>query len=191
MMGLWWQFSFDLWERETTQNCHSNFTSLATARKEISYLKPLCGMSSLEPRPRGVAARALDPSQRARHPLSHTLTHNVECGSGLYRANGRGGFGSQAVAEPLWCDPRRTPEKQTVGTVTASQKMLTPQALSSSLHAGAANAGAGCAEARLLDALWQSVPLNVHLHIIDQRKTRWSAAKWGACREHDFESLRA
>ena len=36
-------------------------------------------------------------------------------------------------------DPRsRTPEKQTVGTVTASQTMLTLQALSSSLHAGAA-----------------------------------------------------
>ena len=35
-------------------------------------------------------------------------------------------------------DPRGTPEKQTMGTVTASHKMLTLQALSSSLNAGAA-----------------------------------------------------
>ena len=33
-------------------------------------------------------------------------------------------------------DPRRTPEKQTLGTVTASHKILTLQALSSSLNAG-------------------------------------------------------
>ena len=38
-------------------------------------------------------------------------------------------------------DPRRTPEKQTVGTATASQKMLILQALSSSLNAGAAKGG--------------------------------------------------
>ena len=38
-------------------------------------------------------------------------------------------------------DPRRAPEKQTVRTVTASQKMLTLQALSSSLNAGAAKGG--------------------------------------------------
>ena len=35
-------------------------------------------------------------------------------------------------------DPRRAPEKQTVSTVTASHKMLTLQALSSSLNAGTA-----------------------------------------------------
>ena len=39
-------------------------------------------------------------------------------------------------------DPRRTPEKQTAGTVTASHKILTLQALSSSLNASAA--GKGC-----------------------------------------------
>ena len=38
-------------------------------------------------------------------------------------------------------DPRRAPEKQTVGTVTASHKMLTLQALSSSLNAGTAKRG--------------------------------------------------
>ena len=37
--------------------------------------------------------------------------------------------------------PRRAPEKQTVGTVTASHKMLTLQALSSSLNAGTAKRG--------------------------------------------------
>ena len=38
-------------------------------------------------------------------------------------------------------DPRRTPEKQTLGTVTASRKMLTLQAFSSSLNAGTAKGG--------------------------------------------------
>ena len=48
-------------------------------------------------------------------------------------------------------DPRRAPEKQTVGTVTASQKMLTLQALSSSLNA-ALQRGVVWTEKRLLDA---------------------------------------
>ena len=38
-------------------------------------------------------------------------------------------------------DPRRAPEKQTVGTVTASQNMLSLQALSRFLNAGAAKGG--------------------------------------------------
>ena len=38
-------------------------------------------------------------------------------------------------------DPRRAPEKQTVGTVTASHKMPTLQALPSSLNAGTAKRG--------------------------------------------------
>ena len=58
----------------------------------------------------------------------------------LDRANGRGGFGSQTAADLLWW-PRRTPEKQTLGTVTASHKMLTLHALSSSLNAGTAKRG--------------------------------------------------
>ena len=58
----------------------------------------------------------------------------------LYRANGRGGFGSQTAADPA-SGPPTTPEKQTVGTVTASHKMLTLQALSSSLNAGNAKRG--------------------------------------------------
>ena len=62
--------------------------------------------------------------------------------SNLYRANGRGGFGSQTAADLLWCS-RRNPEKQTVGTVTASQKVLSLQALSSSLNAGTGKGG-GC-----------------------------------------------
>ena len=65
-------------------------------------------------------------------------------------------------------DPRRAPEKQNVGTVTASQKMLTLQALSSSLNAGVQR-GAAWAEERRLGALRQSVPQNgrIHLHIIE------------------------
>ena len=58
----------------------------------------------------------------------------------LYRANGRGGFGSQTAADPLR-NPRRAPEKQTVGTGTASHKMLSLQAVSSSLNAGTAKRG--------------------------------------------------
>ena len=51
-----------------------------------------------------------------------------------YRANGRGGFGSRTAADPSG-DPPKVPKKQTVGTVMASHKMLTLQALSSSLNA--------------------------------------------------------
>ena len=66
-------------------------------------------------------------------------------------------------------DPRRAPEKQTVGTVTTSHKMLTLQALSSSLNAGALQREAALAEERLLGDLRQSVPQNglVHQHTID------------------------
>ena len=65
-------------------------------------------------------------------------------------------------------DPRRA-LKHTVGTVTESQKMLTLQALSSSLIAGTAKGGPAWAEERLLGALRQSVPQNgrVHLHITE------------------------
>ena len=55
----------------------------------------------------------------------------------LCRANGRGGVGSQK----LLLTPSGDPEKQTVGTVTTSHKMLTLQALSSSLNAGTAKRG--------------------------------------------------
>ena len=68
------------------------------------------------------------------------------------------GLGRKPLLTPSG-DPRRAPEKQTVGTVTASQKMPSLQALSSSLWA----------EERLLGALRQSVPQSscAHLHIID------------------------
>ena len=58
----------------------------------------------------------------------------------LYRANGRGGFGSRTAADPSG-DPPKVPKKQTVGTVTASHKVLSLQALSSSLNAGTAKRG--------------------------------------------------
>ena len=65
-------------------------------------------------------------------------------------------------------NPRKTPEKQTVGTVTATHKMPTLQALSSSLNAGAAKRGRLGEENWLLGDLRQSVPQDgcVHLHII-------------------------
>ena len=58
----------------------------------------------------------------------------------LDRANGRGGSGSQTAADPPK-RPSENPEKQTVGTMTASHKILTLQALSSSLNAGTAKRG--------------------------------------------------
>ena len=69
----------------------------------------------------------------------------------LYRANGRGGFGSQTAADPL-ATPEKPPEKQTACSVRASHKLLTLQALSSSLNAGTGKRG---------------VPQNgrIHLHI--------------------------
>ena len=57
------------------------------------------------------------------------------------RANGRGGFGSQTAPDPPGTPAGEPHEKQTVGTVTASQKILTLQALSSSLNAGTAERG--------------------------------------------------
>ena len=79
------------------------------------------------------------------------------------------GLGRKLLLTPSG-DLRRAPEKQTMGTVTASHKMLTLQALSSSLNAGTAKRGAW-AEERLLGALRQSVPQNgrVRLHIIELR----------------------
>ena len=53
---------------------------------------------------------------------------------------GAEGLGRKLPLTPS-SDPPRTPEKQTVGTLPASQNMLTLQALSSSLHAGAAKGG--------------------------------------------------
>ena len=77
------------------------------------------------------------------------------------------GLGRELLLTPSG-DPRRPPEKQTVGTVTASHKMLTLQTLSSSLNADTAKRGC-LAEEMLLSALRQSVPENgcVHVHIID------------------------
>ena len=59
---------------------------------------------------------------------------------------------------------------QTVGTVTASHKMLSLQALSSSLNA-ALQREAAWAEERFFGDLRQSVPQNgrVHLHIIEKK----------------------
>ena len=61
--------------------------------------------------------------------------------------------------------------KQAAGTVTASHKMPTLQALSSSLNAGTAKGGC-LGRGKALGDLRQSVPQNgrVHLHIIDPRK---------------------
>ena len=79
---------------------------------------------------------------------------------------------AEGLGRKLLLTPRRppeTPEKQTVGTVTASRNMLTLQALSSSLNAVIARE-AVWAEERLLGDLRQSVPQNgrVHLHIIEK-----------------------
>ena len=78
------------------------------------------------------------------------------------------GLGRKLLLTPS-DDRRRAPEKQTVGTVTASQKMLTLQALSSCLNAGAAKGGCldrgeafGCPPA-------VCPPERAHLHIIDFR----------------------
>ena len=50
------------------------------------------------------------------------------------------GLGRRLLLTPLRTPPN-VPEKQTLGTVTASHKMLTLQALSSSLNAGTAKRG--------------------------------------------------
>ena len=50
------------------------------------------------------------------------------------------GLGRKLLLTPSG-DPRRGPQKQTGGIVTASHKMLAPQALSTSLNAGTAEMG--------------------------------------------------
>ena len=77
------------------------------------------------------------------------------------------GLGRRLLLTPSG-DPCRTPEKQTVGIVTASHKMLTLQALSSSLIASTVKEGLP-GPRRGFGALRQSVPQNgrVHLHITD------------------------
>ena len=62
------------------------------------------------------------------------------------------GLGRKLLLTPS-TDPRSASEKQTVSAVTASHKMLTLQALPSSLNAGTAKRGAAWAEERLLGAL--------------------------------------
>ena len=77
---------------------------------------------------------------------------------------------SQGVHELLGVQQRprhgKPPEKQIVGTVTASHKMLTLQALSSSFNAGTAKRGC-------LGRGKVFVPQtgSVHLHIIDKNQT--------------------
>ena len=50
------------------------------------------------------------------------------------------GLGGKLLLTPPWRPPT-TPEKQTLGTVTASHKILTLQALSSSVNAGTEKRG--------------------------------------------------
>ena len=77
------------------------------------------------------------------------------------------GFGPQTAADPH-CESLETAEKQPVGTVTASHKKLTLQALQV-LSMPALQREAAWADERLVGDLWQSVPQNgrVHLHIRD------------------------
>ena len=77
---------------------------------------------------------------------------------------GRGGFGSRTAADPSG-DPPKVPKKQTVGTVTASHKVLTLQALSSSLNADTAKRGF-LGQERLWGDLRQSVPRNGRVHLL-------------------------
>ena len=79
------------------------------------------------------------------------------------------GLGRKLAADPP-ATPRKTPEKQTVGTVRASHKTLTLQA-----HASSLNTGTAKAEEMVLGDLRQSVPQNgrVHLHITEYTPPPW------------------
>ena len=65
----------------------------------------------------------------------------------------------------LSSDPRRAPEKQTLGTVKESRKMLTLQALSSSLNAGASKRGC-LGQGEAFGCFRQSVPQNGRVHLL-------------------------
>ena len=114
------------------------------------------------------------PTPLLTRPLKNDFYHHFgvsECTSQicatkfiLYQANGRGGFGSQTAADPS-CRPPTAPEKQTLGTVTASHRTLTLQALLSSLSMPALQREAAWAMKRLLRDLQQSVPQSGHVHL--------------------------
>ena len=76
----------------------------------------------------------------------------------LNRANRRGGFGSQTAADaPPPCNPRKTPEQRTVGTVTVLHTCL-PCKHVRVLSMPALQAEAAWAEERFLGDLRQPVP---------------------------------
>ena len=82
----------------------------------------------------------------------------------LDQANGRGDLGRKLLLTPR--QPPEKPWKADCGYCdTASHKMLTLQALSSSLSMPALQREAAWAEERLLGDLWQSVPQNGHVHL--------------------------
>ena len=85
--------------------------------------------------------------------------------------------------------PERVPEKQTVGTVTASHRMLSLQALSSSLNAGTAKRGF-LGQGRLLGDLRQSVPQNGRVHLLGVDDWIMKRRTWAiAVRGGSYESL--
>ena len=96
-----------------------------------------------------------------------------------------GGLGRKLLLTPS-ADPRRAPEKQTVGTVTvtASRKMLTLQALSNSLG------GAAWAEERLLGVLRQSVPQNGRVHLPIEEEGRRIPEKGGHQKTIGYENVK-
>ena len=76
------------------------------------------------------------------------------------------GLGRELLLNPP--RPSENPEKQTVGTVTASHNILTLQALSSSLSLSmlALQRGGGLSPRRLFSYLRQSVPQNGRVHLL-------------------------
>ena len=126
-------------------------------------------------------------------PFSHMYTTPSEghfCGpqlssSFLYtEQTDAEGLGRKLLLTPL-APPGKPPEIQTVGTAAASDKMLTLQALSSSLNARTKKRGC-LGRGKLLGDLWQSVPQNgcIHFHIIQQ-------LRFGVFREGVFQEMPA
>ena len=100
------------------------------------------------------------------HPLVEYDPFRVSFNVNVYRANGRQGLGSQTAADTPFTpgEPQKTPQKQTLGTVTKSNDMLTLQALSSSLNSGTAKRGC-LGRGKAVGDLQQSVPQTGRVHV--------------------------
>ena len=132
------------WTRGQKLNPNIFFSNFSGA-SEISWQNPgISRQKSLIPWVSRDIPNFLAPTpSRGRPPPHQKISGLKSFGLGsFFVPDGLGGLGRKLLlSPPPPSGPQRTPEKQTVATVTASHKILTLEALSSSLNAGTAKRG--------------------------------------------------